>query len=222
MLSFNKKNLSSDSCRECLKKTCSIKKEIRFYSSDTDCLSSYLRIRFRDVRAARAVRRAGSSQRRAGHVEHLPRRAEVSFCLTPHVQIRWERFYSWDSSRGWRQAGDVYRTADTQQRQREISIKGIFIFKHILHVILFLHYWVWAVWREISAHSRVPTNYFCGICMYNFLARKRGTTSDEVPGVTWTEDTTITWSVNPLSQWFLLVTPHLKIQNTQFVCNTSF
>lgn len=72
-------------------------------------------IRLCDVWAARAVCGAGSSQRRAGDVEHLPRRAEVSLGKAPHVEIRWEGFYSWDSSRRGRKARDVYWTAATQQ-----------------------------------------------------------------------------------------------------------
>lgn len=79
--------------------------------------TSHLGIRFGDVWAACAVRRAGPSQWGAGHVEHLPRRAEVSLCVTPHVQVGWERFYRWDSSGGGRQARDVYGTAHAQQEE---------------------------------------------------------------------------------------------------------
>lgn len=68
----------------------------------------YLWIRLCDVRAARTVRRAGSSQWWTGDVEHLPRRAEVPFGLAPHVQIGGEGFYSRDSGRGGWKAGDVY------------------------------------------------------------------------------------------------------------------
>lgn len=74
----------------------------------------YLWIRFCNVWATCAVRRARSSQRRAGHVEHLPRRAQVTFCQTSHVQIGWERFHSRDSGRRRWQAGDVYGTGDTR------------------------------------------------------------------------------------------------------------
>lgn len=79
--------------------------------------SWYLWIRFCNVGAACAVRRAGSSQRRAGHIEHLPWWAEISFCETPHVQIRWQRFYGRDSGCRRRQARDVYWAADTQQKE---------------------------------------------------------------------------------------------------------
>lgn len=74
----------------------------------------YLWIRFCNVWATCAVRWARSSQRRAGHVEHLPRRAQVTFCQTSHVQIGWERFHSRDSGRRRWQAGDVYGTGDTR------------------------------------------------------------------------------------------------------------
>lgn len=98
-----------------------LKFELKHHHASVDEINIYtlyLRIGFCDVRAAGAVRRAGSSQRWAGDVEHLPgRRAEVSLGLTPHVQIGGEGFYSWDSGRGRREARDVYRAADRQKKR---------------------------------------------------------------------------------------------------------
>lgn len=105
----------------------------------------YLRIRFCDVRAARAVRRAWSSQGWAGHIEHFPRRTKVAFSVPPHVQVRREGFYSWHSSSGGRQARDVYWTKEkinrhlTKELHQDISA-------HYLRLSHLIVMWLWLRW----------------------------------------------------------------------------
>lgn len=123
----------------------------------------YLGIRLCDVRAARAVRRAGSSQRWASDVEHLPRRAEVSFSLAPHVQVGWEGFYSRDSGRGRWKAGDVYWAADRSDKTVSLKKKS--------HKSVTRKFWVSSSKSASCCFIEGFWFWACGVCCFHSMHR---------------------------------------------------
>lgn len=125
----------------------------------------YLRIRFCDVRAARAVRRAWSSQGWTGHIEHFPRRAKVAFSVPPHVQVRREGFYSWHSSSGGRQARDVYWTKEKINTLPKSSIK--------IFLLIIFDYPIWSSCGFGSGGRAVQQSSNCRAGKFFSLIQRR-------------------------------------------------